>query len=127
MLVLNTLPFGIGVAASARVGNLIGARSAIGAKHAGHAAALLSVVVGTVVMVVMIATKDVCAELFSFSCENSMCQSFLIKNFLFPQVFGYLFSDDQAVVKLVSEVMPLVASFQVSAPGSRVFQSINLT
>ncbi|KAL1718056.1 mate-domain-containing protein [Schizophyllum commune] len=85
--VLNTLPFGIGVAASARVGNLIGARSASGAKHAAHASALLSVIVGVMVMVTMIAAKD---------------------------VFGYLFSDDEAVVKLVSKVMPLVASFQVA-------------
>lgn len=74
MSVLNTLPFGIGkdydyevslltmnagVAASARVGNLIGARSARGAKRAGHAAALLSVVVGTIVLISMMATKDV--------------------------------------------------------------------
>lgn len=28
-------------------------------------------------------------------------------------VYGYLFSDDVEVVKLVSKVMPLVASFQV--------------
>lgn len=84
--VLNTLPFGIGVAASARVGNLIGARSALGAAHAGHAAALLSVLVGSVVMVSLLAAKD---------------------------VFGYVFSDDEDVVKLVGKVMPLVASFQV--------------
>ena len=86
-LVLNTLPFGIGVAASARVGNLIGARSAIGAKHAGHAAGLLSVVIGLAVMCIMLATKN---------------------------VYGYLFSDDEDVVTLISKVMPLVASFQVS-------------
>lgn len=85
--VLNTIPFGIGVAASARVGNLIGFRSAIGAKHASHAAAFLSVVVGAVVMTVMMATKD---------------------------QFGYIFSDDENVVKLVSKVMPLVASFQIA-------------
>jgi MATE family multidrug resistance protein len=30
------------------------------------------------------------------------------------QVFGYLFSDDESVVHLVSKVMPLVASFQVA-------------
>lgn len=30
------------------------------------------------------------------------------------QVFGYLFSNDDAVVHLVSQVMPLVASFQVA-------------
>lgn len=47
------------MAASTRVGNLIGLRSAIGAKHASHASAALSVIVGAVVMVVLIATKDV--------------------------------------------------------------------
>ncbi|KAL5532735.1 ERC1_1 [Sanghuangporus sanghuang] len=85
--ILNTLPFGIGVAASARVGNLIGARSAIGAKHAGHASALLSAIVGAIVMGAMLVAKD---------------------------VYGYLFSDDIEVVRLVSKVMPLVASFQVA-------------
>ncbi|KAF7370931.1 MATE efflux family protein [Mycena sanguinolenta] len=85
--ILNTIPFGIGVAASARVGNLIGAKSPSAAKHAAHASALLSVVVGLVVMIVMLATRD---------------------------VYGYLFSDDGDVVKLVGRVMPLVASFQVA-------------
>lgn len=59
LLVLNTLPFGIGVAASTRVGNLIGSRSAQGAKVAAHASALLSVIVGLVVMTAMMATKNV--------------------------------------------------------------------
>ncbi|OCH88449.1 MOP flippase [Obba rivulosa] len=85
--ILNTIPFGIGVAASTRVGNRIGARDAAGAQRASHAAALLSVAVGFAVMVALMATKD---------------------------VFGYLFSDDAAVVRLVSQVMPLVASFQVA-------------
>ncbi|KAI0820462.1 MATE efflux family protein [Trametes gibbosa] len=92
--ILNTIPFGIGkfmiplrVAASTRVGNLIGARSVNGAKRASHASALLSVVAGTVVMVVLLATKD---------------------------IFGYLYSDDESVVVLVSKVMPLVASFQIA-------------
>ncbi|KAI0769826.1 MATE efflux family protein [Fomes fomentarius] len=85
--VLNTIPFGIGVAASARVGNFIGARAPIAAKRASHASALLSVVVGVIVMTVLVATKD---------------------------VFGYLYSDDDAVVELVSKVMPLVASFQIA-------------
>jgi MATE family multidrug resistance protein len=58
-IVLNTLPFGIGVAASTRVGHLIGFRSPVGAENAAQASALLSVVVGTVVMVAMIASKDV--------------------------------------------------------------------
>lgn len=50
-----------GVAASARVGNFIGYRSAAKAKYAAHASALASVVVGTLVMIVMIAAKDVCS------------------------------------------------------------------
>lgn len=58
-LVLNTIPFGIGVAASTRVGNLIGMQSAIGAKRAAHMSALLSVIVGGIVMIVMMASKDV--------------------------------------------------------------------
>ena len=29
------------------------------------------------------------------------------------QIFGYIYSDDEDVVALVSKVMPLVASFQV--------------
>lgn len=85
--VLNTLPFGIGVAASARVGNLIGARSALGAQRASHAAAFLSVLVGSIVMIVMMVTKN---------------------------VFGYLFSDDEQTIHLVSKIMPLVASFQIA-------------
>ena len=57
--VLNTLPFGIGVSASTRIGNLIGARSSTGAKTAAHTSALLSVVVGSVVMSMLLASKDV--------------------------------------------------------------------
>lgn len=58
-IVLNTLPFGIGVAASTRVGQLIGLQSPIGAKNAAHASALLSVIAGAVVMGIMIASRNV--------------------------------------------------------------------
>ncbi|KAF8909267.1 MOP flippase [Gymnopilus junonius] len=85
--ILNTLPFGIGIAASTRVGNLIGARSPSGAKIAAHTSALLSVVVGSAVMSVLLASKD---------------------------IYGFLFSDDADVANLVGKVMPLVASFQVA-------------
>ncbi|KAL4265736.1 multi antimicrobial extrusion (MATE) family protein [Pleurotus pulmonarius] len=85
--ILNTIPFGIGVATSTRVGNLIGNRSAIDAKRAAHASAFVSVVVGALVMTAMLLTKD---------------------------VFGYMFSDDERVVALVARVMPLVASFQIA-------------
>ncbi|KAF8058178.1 mate-domain-containing protein [Lyophyllum atratum] len=84
--ILNTIPFGIGVAATTRVGHLIGSRSASGTKRAAHASAILSVIVGAFVMVLMLWSKD---------------------------VYGFLFSDDVDVVNLVAAVMPLVASFQI--------------
>ncbi|KAH9009905.1 MOP flippase [Lactarius pseudohatsudake] len=85
--ILNTIPFGIGIAASTRVGNAIGRRDPAGAKSVGHLSALLSALTGTCVMLSLLASKD---------------------------VYGYLFSDDAAVVALVAQVMPLVASFQVA-------------
>ncbi|KAJ3763514.1 mate-domain-containing protein [Lentinula raphanica] len=85
--ILNTLPFGIGVAASTRVGNFIGLRSAASAKHAAHAAAFLSVIVGAVVMASLMFTRE---------------------------IIGRLMSDDVAVIQLVSVVMPFVASFQIA-------------
>ncbi|KAG0698195.1 MATE efflux family protein [Suillus ampliporus] len=85
--IISTLPFGFGVVASNRIGNLIGARTAIGARNAAHAIALVSVIVGFAVMIVMLAARN---------------------------RFGYLFSDDEDVVRLVSKVMPLVASFQIA-------------
>ena len=56
MRLTNTIP---GVAASTRVGNLIGLRSAVLAKQASHASAILSMIMGTIVMVILIVTKDV--------------------------------------------------------------------
>ncbi|KAI0061883.1 MOP flippase [Artomyces pyxidatus] len=85
--ILNTIPFGIGVAASTRVGNAIGRRDASGAKFVSHISALLSVAAGSGVMLVLMCAKD---------------------------MYGYIFSDDERVVQLVSQVMPLVASFQIA-------------
>ncbi len=99
----------LGVAASTRVGNLIGSRSAQGAKQASHVSALLSVVVGLFVMIALMVTKDV-----------RMLDPLLVKKAQssVTKVFGYVFSDDESVVRLVSKVMPLVASFQVFIPMS---------
>jgi multidrug resistance protein, MATE family len=85
--IINTIPFGIGVAASARLGNLLGARRAKDAARAAHAAAVLSVVTGALVLAVLMGVKD---------------------------VFGRIFNDDQRVVDLVAEVMPYVALFQIA-------------
>ncbi|VDC05078.1 unnamed protein product [Peniophora sp. CBMAI 1063] len=85
--ILNTIPFGIGVAASARVGSLIGSRSAAGARFAGHLSAFASVLAGATVMILLLATKN---------------------------VFPYMFTDNGQVAQLVSQVMPLLASFQIA-------------
>lgn len=85
--IINTIPFGLGVAASSRLGNLLGARRARDAERSAHCAAVLSVVVGATVMTVLLAVKD---------------------------VFGKLFNDDMRVVELVAHVMPYVALFQIA-------------
>ncbi|KAJ6264992.1 hypothetical protein Dda_1147 [Drechslerella dactyloides] len=85
--VLNTIPFGIGVAASTRVGNLLGAKDARGAARAANLAAWLSMFMGTVVLIFLMS----------------------VKNF-----YAKLFNDDQAVIDLTADVMPYVALFQIA-------------
>ncbi|PGG96433.1 hypothetical protein AJ80_09829 [Polytolypa hystricis UAMH7299] len=85
--VLNTIPFGIGVAASTRVGNLLGARSSRGASRAAHSAALLSMILGIAVLIVLMATRD---------------------------NFARIFNNDESVVRLTAEVLPYVALFQIA-------------
>ncbi|KAI2624843.1 MATE efflux family protein [Hypoxylon sp. NC1633] len=85
--IINTIPFGLGVAASARLGNLLGARKSCEAARAAHCAAILSAILGAVILTILIGTKD---------------------------VFGRIFNDDDRVVRLVADVMPFVALFQVA-------------
>ncbi|KAH6720395.1 mate-domain-containing protein [Leptodontidium sp. MPI-SDFR-AT-0119] len=85
--VMNTIPFGIGVAASARVGNLLGARNAKGAARAANVAAWLSMFMGVLVLIVLMSVKDFYAKIFN---------------------------DDAAVIKLTADVMPYVALFQIA-------------
>lgn len=85
--VINTVPFGLGVAASARIGNLLGAQRPKETRRAAHCAAVLSTVMGALILAVLMGTKD---------------------------VFGRLFNDDDRVVELVSKVMPFVALFQIA-------------
>lgn len=85
--VMNTIPFGVGVAASTRVGNLLGARDAHGAARAAHTAAVLSILLGGIVLAVLMITR------------NS---------------FGRIFNDDDHVVRLTAEVLPYVALFQIA-------------
>lgn len=85
--VINTVPFGLGVAASARIGNLLGGQRATEARRAAHCAAVLSCALGSVILAALMAGKD---------------------------GFGRLFSDDERVARLVAEVMPFVALFQIA-------------
>ncbi|KAL8869330.1 MAG: hypothetical protein Q9174_004353 [Haloplaca sp. 1 TL-2023] len=85
--VMNTIPFGVGVAASARVGNLLGAKNAKGAARSANTAAWLSMLLGALVLVVLMASKD---------------------------HFAKIFNDDESVVKLTAEVLPYVALFQIA-------------
>ena len=85
--VMNTVPFGLGVAASARVGNLLGARNAKGAARAANTAAWLSMLLGGVILAILLGTKD---------------------------HFAKIFNHDPAVVKLTAEVLPYVALFQIA-------------
>ncbi|KAI1416140.1 MATE efflux family protein [Hypoxylon sp. FL1857] len=85
--IINTVPFGLGVAASARLGNLLGAQKPREARRAAHCAAILSAVLGAVILTVLMSTKD---------------------------VFGRIFNDDERVVRLVADVMPFVALFQIA-------------
>lgn len=85
--IINTIPFGLGVAESARLGNLLGAGDARGARRSAHAAAVISVLFGTVLLVVLMAGR---------------------------YKVGGLFNDDERVIALVAEVMPYVALFQIA-------------
>jgi MATE family multidrug resistance protein len=85
--IINTVPFGLGVAASARIGNLLGAKRVDEASRSAHCAAVLSTIAGALIMAVLMGVKD---------------------------VFGRIFNDDDRVVGLVAEVMPYVALFQIA-------------
>lgn len=85
--VMTTVPFGLGIATSARVGNLLGAKNAKGAARAANTAAWLSILLGSLVLVILMASKE---------------------------HFAKIFNNDPDVVKLTAEVLPYVALFQIA-------------
>ncbi|KAI9661361.1 MAG: hypothetical protein M1831_003094 [Alyxoria varia] len=84
--VINTLPFGLGIATTPRIGNLLGLKRPRGTKLSAHTSATLSVLLGLTICLTLLASAN---------------------------VFGRLFNNDARVVKLVAEVMPWVAAFQI--------------
>lgn len=85
--VMTTIPFGLGIATSARVGNLLGAKIARGAARAANTAAWLSILLGSLVLVILMASKE---------------------------HFAKIFNNDLDVVKLTAGVLPYVALFQIA-------------
>jgi len=85
--VMNTIPFGVGVAASARVGNMLGLRNAKGAARAANTAAWLSMFLGGLVLAILMGTRN---------------------------NFAKIFNDDEDVVRLTARVLPYVALFQIA-------------
>ena len=55
--VMNTIPFGVGVATSSRIGNLLGSKKAKGAALSANTAAWLSMLLGALVLAILMATK----------------------------------------------------------------------
>ncbi|KAF9186749.1 hypothetical protein BGZ51_001774 [Haplosporangium sp. Z 767] len=84
---LYTIPFGVSIAASNRVGNLIGKGDHRSAKIASRVSISLAII---------------------FGMMNSMML------LIFKDRWGRLFSEDVNVVKTVAMVLPLVALFQIS-------------
>ena len=69
------------------MGNLLGFRNAKGAARAANTAAWLSIIMGTVVLAILMGTRD---------------------------NFAKIFNDDERVVKLTAKTLPFVALFQIA-------------
>ncbi|EGG13112.1 uncharacterized protein MELLADRAFT_73831 [Melampsora larici-populina 98AG31] len=82
-----TLPFGVGVSASARIGHLLGARQPNRARCAGSAAVFLATLVGGSVTILLMSNRN---------------------------RFGSFFTKDDEVIRLVTDVLPYVAAFQIA-------------
>lgn len=85
--VMNTIPFGVGVATSSRIGNLLGSRDAKAASRSANTAAWLSMILGSVVLAILLGTRN---------------------------NFARIFNDDDEVVRLTAAVLPYVALFQIA-------------
>ncbi|KAI7863482.1 mate-domain-containing protein [Spinellus fusiger] len=82
-----TIPFGIAVAASNRVGNSLGEGKPMKAKYAAKAALIFALTFAVFSTTVFMSTRH---------------------------SFGYMFTDDAEVVRLVATILPMCALFQVA-------------
>ncbi|KAF9445597.1 multidrug/Oligosaccharidyl-lipid/Polysaccharide flippase [Macrolepiota fuliginosa MF-IS2] len=86
-------PYALSVAASVRIGNLLGEKQAKRANIAAVAALLAALVMAALMSAMFI---------------------------VFRNSWGYLFNDDPVVVKMVADILPLVALFQFFDGGATV-------
>lgn len=87
------IPFGISVAASNRVGNLLGCAAAGNAKKAARVAIAFAIVFGLLNSCFFLATRN---------------------------VYGYLFTSDPDVVSRVASILPMCALFQIADSAAGV-------
>jgi len=85
-LILTTIPLGLGVAISHRIGKLLGAGSGDGAKIAARAPYILSFAIGAIEFFIIMGVRN---------------------------RYGYIFTDDKPVVAVTAKILPLMAVFQV--------------
>ncbi|KAJ5239342.1 MATE efflux family protein subfamily [Penicillium chermesinum] len=85
--ILNTIPFGIGIAISSRVGNQLGSRNPRKAMRTAHLGTLLACTLGLIVLIILMTTRD---------------------------QFAKIFNDDPKVIQLTSDILPFVALFQIA-------------
>jgi MATE family multidrug resistance protein len=81
-----SFPFAIGIAASIRVGQLIGNFNSKDAKRSSHSSYVLSIITQAVLIAILLPLKD---------------------------VLGHLFSSDDDVANLVSELIPISCAFMI--------------
>lgn len=85
--IIYQIPFAIGIAASTRIANLVGANLTAAARISARMAAVISLVFGVLNMAFMLGLRD---------------------------TIGKMFTNDEAVLQLVRETMPFAALFQVN-------------
>jgi multidrug resistance protein, MATE family len=85
-LIFTTVSLGLGVATSHRIGNLLGSGKFNSAKRACLAPYLLSLVIGLVEFIAIIALRH---------------------------KYGYMFTSDRSVVAATAQILPLMAGFQI--------------
>jgi multidrug resistance protein, MATE family len=97
--ILNTIPFGLGVAASSRIGNLLGQTSSHTEGSSSHRSGLA-----------LLRTSTLAAALLSTILGALVGLALMLGRWQ----LGALFSEDPGTIALVAHVLPLVAAFQVS-------------